>query len=160
MACVLSSCKNMLDTLPNLLIVSIDFSNDFFPPISCGSSANWDILCSFSFIQIPLILLSSRIVIAKISIHKTNMYDNIWSPCRHPHSAVNHWVICSIHYYHWLYIFFYKKVFFHLQRSFPKPNGLRALNMNLQLRDSNAFSKSRHNNNPGLFSIFKQFIKS
>ena len=70
----------------------------FFSPlfISCVSSANWDILCSTLFIQIPLISLSSRIMITKISTHKINMYGDIGSPCRHPRSSVNHWVVCPL----------------------------------------------------------------
>jgi len=54
------------------------FQMIFFSPlfISCVSSANWDILCSTLFIQIPLIALSSRIMTAKISTHKINMYSN------------------------------------------------------------------------------------
>ena len=33
-------------------------------------------------------------MIAKISTQKINMYGDIGSPCRHPRSTVNHWVVC------------------------------------------------------------------
>ena len=127
MACVWSAFKNRPDPFQNLLIASIEFSNGFFffffPLfISCVSSANWDILCSTLFIQIPLISLYSLVMIAKISTQKINMYGDIGSPCRHPRSTVNHWVVCpftiTVH-----LMFFYlkkKKVSIHLGRFFSK----------------------------------------
>ena len=69
-------------------------------------SANWNILCSTLFIQIPLLSLSSRIIIAKFSTHKIN---NVWwYRCR---PVGTHGSCCkplgclSIHYYRWFYVF-------------------------------------------------------
>ena len=180
MACVLSVFRKRPETFPNLLTTSIDFSNEFLSPlfISCVSSANWEMLCSTLFYpDSPFLTVFSSHIIAKISTHNMNKYGDIGSPCLHPRSTPNHYVIC--YYYRWFYVFIngvyismYKSrpdmtfavdwalnnnyLSIHVQKSFPKPKDLRVSNMNPHSSESNAFfSKSRHSSNPGNLLCFQ-----
>ena len=98
MALVFPAFKKRPNFFPNISMIFIVLSNEFLSPsnIISISSAYCEILCSVSPMEIPLIFLSSQIIVASISTNNINKYGDIGSPCLQPLWIKNHCDNCPL----------------------------------------------------------------
>ena len=129
------------DDFPNRLMVLTVSSNEFLSPASVISlpSAYYDFFNSVSPIKILFIFLFCEIIMAIISTHNMNKYDDIWSSCLHPLWIANHCDNCPLPWQMILYL--YKNIDIHWHISGPKPKAHKTLNINFQSTESKAFFK-------------------